>query len=120
DDEVAVRACALAHLRAPRRERAVRGPAREADEIAGDDRLFAELVGLEDGFRLGAVARAYGLVDVDVMRDVALELRLVREARLAHDPRDERGRPRVTPARDLAAGLAPAVVVALDDPGAVA
>src|SRR5690606_27900709 len=120
DDEVAVRARALAHLRAPGRERPIRGPAREADKIAGNDGLLAELVRREHGLPLGTVARAYRLIDVDMVRDVALELRLVGEARLAHDPRDERRGPRVAPARNLTAGLSPGVVVALDDPGAVA
>src|SRR5690606_10760817 len=104
---------------APVLERPVRRSARETDEVARHDRLLADLVGDEHGFRRAAVARTARLIDVGVMSDRALEPLRVPEPGLAHDPRDERGRPGVPPAGHEPSGRTPVGVVPLDNPAAL-
>src|SRR5690606_27590087 len=68
--------------------------------------------------RRGAVACPDRLIDVGVMGNRALELLGRPDASLAHQPRNERRRPGKPPACHAGDGIAPVLILILEDPGA--
>ena len=120
DDDVAMRAHADTEIPAALGDRAIRAPPRAADEITGLERQLADVVRNIRGRGIRIVARFDCLIDIDVMRDVTPEPLVTAEAALAHDPRDERGRPRIAPPRTDPFRAVPVLVLPRDYPASVA
>src|SRR5690606_31685037 len=101
-------------------DRAIRAPPRAADEITGLERQLADVVRNIRGRGIRIVARFDCLIDIEVLRDVTPEPPVTAEAALAHDPRDERGRPRIAPPRTDPFRAVPVLVLPRDYPASVA
>ena len=119
DRDVAVRANPLADVPAPLRDRVIRRAPRGAQQIARLDRHLADVVCDVSGIRVIAVARFDGLIDINVVRDMAPKQVFRAKTALAHDPRYERCRPWIVPARPAAVRPVPDGVLPVEDPRAI-
>src|SRR5690606_12163324 len=119
DDDVAMRAHADPDIPPPFRDRAIGAAARAAHQVARLERPLADVVRDEGRGGRGMVARFDRLINVDVMGDVTPEALLAAEPALAHDPRDERRRPRIAPPRSDAFRAVPVRVLPFQYPRAV-